>query len=510
MLLRVIPKYGRWTRLLGLFLSFALLTTVGALAALVSAATAIAADPPNQPFDLIYSVQNVRYRVYQDGVGMLGKTTGTLTNVVTINGTSIEKAYLVWAGLGRDNDGILFERTGSGLPAQRVTAPVPYTWNNDWLGASTWGCCGGELSVYAADITDLGIVETGNFSYTVSDMAIQHQVNGQMREENWGFSLIVVYADPTLPSERDITIKLGNDGLFHNWRGFLGPNSDVQCVAFPPELYERTASFSIIVGGIENASRPNALWGLTGNDGEVNENDEGGTWVMNQGLINLPPNINGGGTQLEGPTYDAVTDRWSYPFADRNGNEWDEFPERPEGSFEDMTVARQPYLNVPIAPNRSWACLQVESASQDDRPELPDPVVGSAIPNENRPASIGFMGFILVLRDPSIEIIKYTNNQDANDPDGGDVPVIAPGDPVTWTYQVTNSGTISITEENVAVTDNVIGAITGIIDKGDGDGILAPGEVWLYQAVGTAIDLVNPPDDDNLVLVDDVCTQDGA
>ncbi|MCB0129503.1 MAG: hypothetical protein KDD78_01585, partial [Caldilineaceae bacterium] len=111
---------------------------------------------------------------------------------------------------------------------------------------------------------------------------------------------------------------------------------------------------------------------------------------------------------------------------------------------------------------------------------------------------------------PEIDIIKYTNGEDAKDPDGADVPVVAPGDGITWTYAVTNIGAVDISEADITVTDNVIGTITDIVNKGDGDDILAPGETWLYQAVGTAIDLVNPPDDDNLVLVDDVCTQDGA
>ncbi|MEZ4582397.1 MAG: hypothetical protein R3A10_12310 [Caldilineaceae bacterium] len=37
--------------------------------------------------------------------------------------------------------------------------------------------------------------------------------------------------------------------------------------------------------------------------------------------------------------------------------------------------------------------------------------------------------------------------------------------------------------------------------------MLSPNEVWIYQATGTALDLGNPPADDALVLVTDVCTK---
>ena len=106
---------------------------------------------------------------------------------------------------------------------------------------------------------------------------------------------------------------------------------------------------------------------------------------------------------------------------------------------------------------------------------------------------------------PEISIVKLTNGLDSNDPNGPDVPVIAPGDTVTWTYEVTNTGLVDINAEDITVTDSVIGDVTTIIDQGDGDGVLAPGETWTYQATGDAINLVNPPNDPNLELVDDVC-----
>jgi hypothetical protein len=45
---------------------------------------------------------------------------------------------------------------------------------------------------------------------------------------------------------------------------------------------------------------------------------------------------------------------------------------------------------------------------------------------------------------PDILIEKHTNGADADDPNGMDVPVIAPNDPVTWEYFVTNTGNITL------------------------------------------------------------------
>ena len=475
-----------WCRLWG-YLGLGLLILFSCLVG--TYATSLAADPPNQPFDLIYTIGDVKYDVYQQGLGMFGKTTGTLDNV-NLPGTAVVKAYLIWAGIGRDNQ-IQFQRD-NGTP-QTITAD--WTWNNDtYIGdplraGDTWNCCGNELSVYATDITTTSIVTVGNHSYTVSDMSIEHTVGTDPpTEENWGFNLIVVYEDPTLVNTRGVVIKLGNDGLFYNWSGLLGPHSDVQCFAFPPADVERIITYNVLVGGVENAMRPNALWGMTSRSAVndfVDRTAESGTWTQNQGLINLPPAITGvaGAIEIDGPE-DGVS-----PFADRNGDEWDDFPR----------------LDRPLPANHDWGCLQIESSSREQRPTLPVPGPGT----QNLSASVGFVGFVAVAQipEPDIDIIKLTNGQDANDPNGAGVPVIAPGDPVTWTYAVTNTGTVTIPQAAITVTDNVEGNVTFIANKGDGDAFLAPAEVWTYRKIGTAINLAVPPSDANLVLDSNACRQ---
>ena len=86
---------------------------------------------------------------------------------------------------------------------------------------------------------------------------------------------------------------------------------------------------------------------------------------------------------------------------------------------------------------------------------------------------------------PQIDVEKFTNGNQADLPTDGDVPIIAPGSSVTWTYQVTNTGTVPIT--TVTLVDDQIGTITNITNQGNGDAVLDPAEVWTYQATGTAV-----------------------
>jgi uncharacterized repeat protein (TIGR01451 family) len=84
----------------------------------------------------------------------------------------------------------------------------------------------------------------------------------------------------------------------------------------------------------------------------------------------------------------------------------------------------------------------------------------------------------------SIHIEKATNGVDADAPTG---PIIAAGDVVTWTYEVTTSSGVSLT--NISVTDNITG-VTPVFVSGDsnGDGVLDPDEIWLYEAMGVAVE----------------------
>jgi hypothetical protein len=79
--------------------------------------------------------------------------------------------------------------------------------------------------------------------------------------------------------------------------------------------------------------------------------------------------------------------------------------------------------------------------------------------------------------DVSIDIEKYTNGIDADQAPGA---LILEGDPVTWTYEVENTGSDALS--SVAVTDDQGGVtVTCPTD------MLAPGESMTCTAYGTAV-----------------------
>jgi len=82
----------------------------------------------------------------------------------------------------------------------------------------------------------------------------------------------------------------------------------------------------------------------------------------------------------------------------------------------------------------------------------------------------------------AIGIKKSTNGEDANEQPG---PYITPGEAVTWSYLITNLGNVAIS--NLLVTDSESSVTPAYLSGDDGDGMLNPGESWLYQASGTAL-----------------------
>ncbi len=80
-----------------------------------------------------------------------------------------------------------------------------------------------------------------------------------------------------------------------------------------------------------------------------------------------------------------------------------------------------------------------------------------------------------------VRIKKFTNGRDAQRPTG---PIIRVGDPVTWTYRVSNPGNVLI--KSLRVTDSERRRPRFVSGDADGDRDLDPGEVWVYEGTGTA------------------------
>ena len=79
-----------------------------------------------------------------------------------------------------------------------------------------------------------------------------------------------------------------------------------------------------------------------------------------------------------------------------------------------------------------------------------------------------------IIINPSIDIEKATNGEDADNPTG---PLIPVGDTVTWTYVAINTGNVELT--SIEVTDNILGLMCTIAS-------LAPGESSTCTATGNA------------------------
>ena len=97
---------------------------------------------------------------------------------------------------------------------------------------------------------------------------------------------------------------------------------------------------------------------------------------------------------------------------------------------------------------------------------------------------------------PLITFDKFTNGVDADELNGSTAPHIAPGDLVTWSYRVTNADAAAFPEGDVTVTDSVPGVIPVRVlpdPSGNDDNLLEPGETWLYEASGSALDLGAEP-----------------
>ncbi|WP_207904569.1 DUF7507 domain-containing protein [Agromyces fucosus] len=91
---------------------------------------------------------------------------------------------------------------------------------------------------------------------------------------------------------------------------------------------------------------------------------------------------------------------------------------------------------------------------------------------------------LAVMPAPSVDIEKATNGQDADDPAG---PTVTVGGQVRWTYVVTNTGGVDLT--NVTVTDDLVDA-DDIDCDGTGSNVipgpLAPDASFTCVATGTA------------------------
>jgi hypothetical protein len=136
-----------------------------------------------------------------------------------------------------------------------------------------------------------------------------------------------------------------------------------------------------------------------------------------------------------------------------------------------------------FTPPAEYGVTHADQGSDDDLDSDADPATGRTVTlnlgaGENQLIwDVGFYPFVAALF-----LEKKANGEDADLPTGPSVPV---GSPITWRYEVINSGDVALA--NVRVTDSDEAVTPLYVSGDDGDGLLEPDETWIYEASGTAI-----------------------
>ncbi len=386
-----------------------------------------------QAADGILPVQTVfegNYCLTHGSVGL--RAGGPKSFPMTVPGTPVA-AYLYWsarydgAANGDDQVRLAFDG-GSFVP---ITAAASET------ADAGFDRNGEDVYYYtyrSANIVGL-LPTTSNFLVTVNNLT---------NPEAHGAGLIVIFQGADCGPSR-IQVNFGLDGFYWGFEQDTGPDTRVTCVDFPAAEVMRTLELQMFVGGVENANRGDRIWYGTGSGPKPTD------FVVAADPANL----------LAGPIPPSIAPPFplSGSAGDSNG-EWDNYTN-----------------SITVPAGATYACFQIESI---DGPPRPGGSSGVWVELSTR-----------LSLPPGIAVRKLTNGNDAQQPNDADVPQIAPGAPVTWTYLVTNTGQIAFPRAQVRVIDSVEGPVTNLVTGDDGDDQLEPGETWVYQLTGSARTLQN-------------------
>ncbi|HPM63769.1 MAG TPA: hypothetical protein PLM88_04460, partial [Bacillota bacterium] len=131
-----------------------------------------------------------------------------------------------------------------------------------------------------------------------------------------------------------------------------------------------------------------------------------------------------------------------------------------------------------------WTWTYTYSVTQADI-NLGDPIDNTATGDCDQLEPIDDSCRVPVIQNPSIDLEKLVNGEDADVPTG---PTVAAGSTVTFTFIVTNTGNVTLT--NVSVDDSVLGHIGTIVTLNVGASqtltITATAIAGQYENMGTA------------------------
>lgn len=261
-----------------------------------------------------------RLGVVAAGVGMMRNgARGPGTIEIEVPGTAVRAAYLYWSGHGADEAG-----DGSVTLTRAADGESLVVDASDEGGGATYGPLfwfdGFYCWVHVGEVTSL--IRNGRGEYVVSDF-------GELLERRNGAGLIVVYEDATLPRTR-VLVRDGLDRFHRLWGEGPRGESAVNCIPVGAGVMDRDLELWMFAAEVvrqgEEEPRPNALWYLTGSSPQPVD------------LVNAPSNGPVTGNLLQGPPGE-------YPFASRDGLQWDTYHD-----------------SVEVPAGDGWVCLQVESA----------------------------------------------------------------------------------------------------------------------------------------------------
>jgi len=364
------------------------------------------------------------------------------------------------------------------------------------------------------------VTNTGDVSFDESEVVVTDDQEGTITNivdkingdddntlepgETWIYEQTGIAQDLTATSYEDITFNLTGDsyttGHFGNVRSFTqdGVSVDVSAFSFNEHADWRTAFLGAYSGGLgvtnqneggsghrvdnggsvdyivfefdEAVTPDRALLDYIGHDSDISVwigDRDGDISLLNDDILNsfTKENQNGGngGTDYR---------RWANFNADELTGDTVVIAARHD-DHDDSFKLKKLDISVPgettIGNYVNIGTVTAGSVSDEDQSSYTNP--------EGEPEP----------QNPGIDIEKFTNGEDADTV--ADAAVIEPHHPVTWTYEVTNTGDVPFNKADIEVTDDQEGTITHISDKGNGDDILAPGETWVYEETGIAQDL---------------------
>ncbi len=179
----------------------------------------------------------------EGGVGMVDVTTGQI-NLEVAEGAAIQQVLLYWAGgsVGQVGDDTI-DIDGTSVQGTLIGGPVYFfEVSGEYY----------NFSAYRADITDLGLVQTGLNSLTVS--GFEFNPNGSGLDENNGCSVIVITDDSTAT---ELSVLDGIDMAYFGFEPTLDATVP-QTFAVTPADADRMGDLLLVAASV-GEERPNRV-----------------------------------------------------------------------------------------------------------------------------------------------------------------------------------------------------------------------------------------------------------